>query len=88
MQNVRVGIREFRENLSDYLLASKPVTITRHGEPIGFFVPVRRRPTKAEIEAFRESGRKVQEMLNAAGITEDDVIADLEEMDRQRKAKS
>jgi hypothetical protein len=33
-------------------------------------------------------GEKLQAMIDEAGITEEDVIADPEEMDRQRKAQS
>ena len=35
MQTTKVGIREFRENLADYLESKTPVAITRHGATIG-----------------------------------------------------
>ena len=34
MQTTKVGIREFRENLADYLESKTPVAITRHGATI------------------------------------------------------
>ena len=38
MQTTKVGIREFREHLSDYLESKTPVAITRHGSTIGIYV--------------------------------------------------
>jgi hypothetical protein len=36
METTKVGIREFRDNLSTYLLESDvPVAITRHGDTVG-----------------------------------------------------
>ena len=43
MQAVKVGIREFRENLTAYIESSTPVAITRHGETVGFYVPAPRK---------------------------------------------
>ena len=37
METVRVGMREFRSKLAQYLLeADTPIAITRHGETVGF----------------------------------------------------
>jgi hypothetical protein len=35
----RVGVREFREELSRYLDSPTPVALTRHGHTIGYCVP-------------------------------------------------
>ena len=58
----KVGIREFREKLSAYLLESDEViTITRHGETVGYYIPTRRkRSSEAEREA-REITQAFQE---------------------------
>ena len=46
---LKVGIREFRENLANYLLQSdKPVAITRHGDTVGYYLPARRKRSDAE----------------------------------------
>ena len=89
MTSTQVGIREFRENLTSYLFASKPVTITRHGEAVGIYVPMRQRPSKEAVQAFWRKGEEVSAMLAAAGVTEEDIIADFEAMRRKkRQAKS
>ncbi len=41
----KVGIREFRENLADYLESKTPVAITRHGATIGIYVPTKPQPS-------------------------------------------
>jgi hypothetical protein len=56
MLPTRVGIREFRENLSSYLESKTPVAITRHGATIGIYLPTRPKPSQAELEAFRIAG--------------------------------
>jgi len=40
MDTLKVGIREFRNQLPHYLLeAGQAIAITRHGETIGYFIP-------------------------------------------------
>jgi PHD/YefM family antitoxin component YafN of YafNO toxin-antitoxin module len=77
METLKVGIREFREKLATYLLESdKPLAITRHGDTVGYYLPARRRRSEAERSALRQAAGRLQEMLAAEGITEDEVIAD------------
>jgi PHD/YefM family antitoxin component YafN of YafNO toxin-antitoxin module len=84
MKTVSVGIREFRDNLASYVLESKkPVAITRHGDTVGFYLPVRRKRTEAEKAAFKAATAAVDEMLINAGVTEDEI---LEEFKLLRKA--
>lgn len=83
MSTQSVGIREFRDKLATYLLESdKPLAITRHGDTIGYYLPVRPKPTAAQLEEIRQAGVRMQEMMDAAGVTEDEII---EEFQRLRK---
>lgn len=87
METQRVGIREFRESLSTYLLQSHgPIAITRHGDTVGYFIPRRRKRTAEEKAASRASWDRVQKMMKEKGITEEDIIRDLEEL-RKKKHK-
>lgn len=36
----KVGIRELRANLADYLKSRKPIAIVRHGQTLGYYVPI------------------------------------------------
>ena len=84
-QATRVGIREFRENLSSYLESNKPIAITRHGATIGVYVPTQRKASEADLEALRSAGEKMQALIAAAGITEDDIAADFKKARRERR---
>jgi len=88
MGATRVGIREFRDNLANYLLESDaPVAITRHGDTVGYYIPARRKRSDSEKEALLEAGTRMQEMLAATGITEEEVVADFKKL-RSGKRKS
>jgi antitoxin (DNA-binding transcriptional repressor) of toxin-antitoxin stability system len=52
MKSAKVGIREFRENLSSYLESPSPVAITRHGATIGIYVPTKPKPSQADLGPF------------------------------------
>jgi hypothetical protein len=84
VQTTKVGIREFRENLSSYLESKKPVAITRHGATIGIYVPTKPKPSQADLEAFRAAGEKMQELIAAAGTSEEELVADFKRLRRGR----
>lgn len=86
MQTQRVGIRQFRENLSGYLEASEPVAITRHGQTIGFYVPAKRDITEADREAFRAASARMRSLMKQAGLTEEDVVSEFERL--RKKSRS
>jgi antitoxin (DNA-binding transcriptional repressor) of toxin-antitoxin stability system len=88
MQTTKVGIREFRENLSSYLESKKPVAITRHGATIGIYVPTQPKPSQADLEALRAAGEKMRELIAAAGTSEDVLAADFKSLRRQRRRKN
>lgn len=48
----RVGARQFREGLAQYLDSSTPIAITRHGETVGYYLPTRREAADHERPAF------------------------------------
>ena len=85
MEATKVGLREFRENLSTYLESKKPVAITRHGQTIGIYLPTRPKPSQADIEAFRIAGEKMQELIAAAGTSEEELMEDFKRLRRERR---
>ena len=77
MDTIRVGIRDFRENLATYLLESDaPVAITRHGDTVGYFIPARRKRSETERVALKEAAARLDALLVAMGITEEELVAD------------
>ncbi len=86
-ETVRVGIREFRDNLATYLLESDaPVVVTRHGDTVGYYIPERKTRSDAERAALKEAVERLQKMLASQGISEDEVVPDFSRW-RTRKRK-
>lgn len=77
MAPLKAGIREFREMLAGYVLESDtPFAITRHGDTVGYYIPARRKRSEAERTALREAAARLQKMLEAEGVSEEEIIAD------------
>jgi len=85
METERVGIREFRENLSGYLESETPVAITRHGQTIGFYVPTRKHPKEADVEALRRAGAHLASLIASAGASEAELIAEFKALRRKSR---
>ena len=80
METLKVGIREFRQKLASYLLESEvPVAITRHGDTVGYYIPARRKRTDAERTALKQAAARVQEMLAAEGISDEEILKDFKQ---------
>lgn len=87
MAATKVGIREFRENLSTYLESKSPVAITRHGSTIGIYLPTKPKPSKEHLEALRIAGEKMQELIAAAGTNEEELMEDFKKLRRDERTK-
>lgn len=72
----RVGVREFKAKASAYLSQGKPLTVTRHGEVLGFYIPVKRRDEKTIQRDLLELKEAIQEALEETGLSQDE-LADL-----------
>jgi antitoxin (DNA-binding transcriptional repressor) of toxin-antitoxin stability system len=89
MQTQKVGIREFRERLATFLEASGPVAITRHGETVGYYIPARPGKDAAHVAALRKAAAQLDALLDASGVTEDELVKDFKEARRSpRKART
>ncbi|MBV9678281.1 MAG: prevent-host-death protein [Acidobacteriaceae bacterium] len=85
MEPTKVGVREFRDKLAYFLEAKTPVAITRHGETVGLYIPTRRRTSNRDLTALKAAAAQVDAMLEAAGISEDELVEDFK---RLRKANA
>ncbi|MGK2942434.1 MAG: type II toxin-antitoxin system Phd/YefM family antitoxin [Immundisolibacter sp.] len=73
MEATKVGIREFRSGLAEYIASETPVAITRHGQTVGFFIP-----TKGQAGAVRAALKKAAadlDHLRVAGSEGAETIA-------------
>lgn len=72
-----VGIREFRDRATQMMSAGETLVIERHGEPIGFFVPISAKDRRAGREALGRLGEAVDDLLATAGIDEGQLVTEV-----------
>lgn len=87
MTATKVGIREFRAGLSDFVDSDAPVAVTRHGHTVGYFIPVKG-DRSADVATLKAAGEKLDALLS---LTEDEVdaaIEDFKQLRREGKKKS
>lgn len=72
-----VGVREFRDQATSMLAAGETLVIERHGEPIGFFVPITAKDRRAGRKALGRLGVVVAEVLRSSGIDEEELVREV-----------
>jgi antitoxin (DNA-binding transcriptional repressor) of toxin-antitoxin stability system len=87
MDAVKVGVREFRKKLAEYLESGTPLAIVRHGETLGYYIPARKRNRKAELDAMRAAAKDLDAMIASWGANEDELIEEYKEMRRAAREK-
>ncbi len=87
---VKVGVREFREHLPQYLMTTSPVAVTRHGETIGFYIPARHHSEKAQLDALKQAAMNLEKLLLSSGVTEEELFAEfrtLRENEQEKRSR-
>ncbi len=79
----KVGIREFRAGLADFVDADSPVAVTRHGQTVGYFIPVKQ-DRAADAAALRAAGEKLDALLQLTEAEVDEMVGEFKTL---RKAK-
>jgi len=87
MESAKIGIRQFRENLAGYLESGTPLTIMRHGETLGYYIPAQRRSRKTELEAMRAAAKDLDEMIASWGASEDELMEEYKGIRRAARNK-
>ena len=75
MEATEVGIREFRADLAEYIAASSPVAVTRHGQTVGYFIPVHGQ-AEADLVSLKEASQSLDKLLSTQGVDVEDIVAD------------
>lgn len=73
---MKMGIKEFRERISEITERGEPVVVTNHGREVATYLP--RRPVN--LERARKAAEDIkawQEELRAKGIEPEDILADM-----------
>ena len=80
----KIGIREFRNNLSKSLKGTTPVAVMRHGQTVGYFLPAHVEPEQAELEALKLAAAKLDALLEEKGISEDMLVEEFRQLRQQK----
>ena len=75
METTKVGIREFRSDLAEYIALSTPVAVTRHGQTVGYFIPTHGQ-VEADIETLKKASKTLDKLLEAQAVDLESVVAD------------
>lgn len=86
MDAVKVGIREFRSGLAEYIDGSTPVAITRHGQVVGFFIPAHGHD-EAELAALKQASQTLDELLASRGVEPEAVVAEFKQARKAGRAR-
>lgn len=86
METPKVGIREFRADLAEYIASSTPVAVTRHGQTVGYFIPTHGQ-VDADIAALKKASKTLDRMLAAQSVDIEEVVAEFKASRRQASAR-
>ena len=84
MPAIKVGVREFREQITRFLESETPVAITRRGETLGIYVPTPRKIRQAETSELRDAADRLAAALS--DTEEDEIVAEFKQVRRRGKA--
>jgi hypothetical protein len=75
MEATKVGIREFRAGMAEFIASSTPVAVTRHGQTIGYFIPTHGQ-IEADVASLKKASKTLDRLLAAKSVDEDAVVAE------------
>ena len=79
-----IGVREFRDQASAILAGGETLVIERHGEPIGFFVPITAKDRRAGRKALGRLGGLVDDVIARSDLDEDELVQEISPRRRKR----
>ena len=85
MEATKVGIREFRAGMAEFIASSTPVAVTRHGQTIGYFIPTHGQ-AEADVASLKKASKTLDRMLAAKSVDIDSVVADFNTARRKANA--
>ncbi|MEZ4629368.1 MAG: hypothetical protein R2880_01355 [Deinococcales bacterium] len=72
-----IGIREFRQDIAQYVDNAEPIALTRYGRTVGYFIPVHDpEQLRADLELFVKSAQKVQAIVDRLNVSEEVLLDD------------
>ena len=87
METTKVGIREFRADMAEYIASSTPVAVTRHGQTVGYFIPTQGQ-VDADIAALKKASKALDQMLASHEVDIEAVVTEFKATRKQPQQKS
>jgi hypothetical protein len=84
-----VTVRDFRDRASEMFHSEDVILVTRDGKPAGFYIPWDKPelPIELKREFYTKLTDRTAARLEAAGVTEEEVLAELAEWRAARRAR-
>jgi hypothetical protein len=82
METTKVGIRQFRAGMAEFIASSTPVAVTRHGQTVGYFIPTQGQ-ADADIAALKQASLVLDQLLATQCVDVDDVVAEFKAARKQ-----
>ncbi len=86
METTKVGIREFRAGMADFIASSTPVAVTRHGQTIGYFIPTQGQ-ADADIVALKKASKTLDQLLAARRVDVEEVVTEFKVVRKQARSR-
>jgi antitoxin (DNA-binding transcriptional repressor) of toxin-antitoxin stability system len=82
MEATKVGIREFRADLAEYIASSVPVAVTRHGQTVGYFIPTQGQ-LDTDIAALKKASNTLEQLLATQQLDIEAVVTEFKTVRKQ-----
>lgn len=79
-----IGVREFRDQATTLLASNETLIIERHGETIGFYVPITAKDRSEGRKALGRLGSLVSDVVARAGIDGEELVREVTPKRRPR----
>ncbi|WP_029528457.1 hypothetical protein [Polaromonas glacialis] len=86
MQTTKVGIRQFRAGMAEFIASSTPVAVTRHGQTVGYFIPTQGQ-ADADIAALKQASQVLDQLLATQRVDLDEVVTEFKAARQQTPAR-
>ncbi len=80
-----IGVREFREKLTEHLMSSEPIAVTKHGLTVGYYIPTHSPISDSDKQSLTELSMQLNDLLEASGLDSETLIQEVKELRKQSK---
>ncbi|HVI06661.1 MAG TPA: hypothetical protein VND65_00055 [Candidatus Binatia bacterium] len=86
MPTLKVGVREFREQIASFLESETPIAVTRRGETVGVYVPTpRKRARSADPRDLKAAADRLAQALS--DVDEEELITEFKQLRRRKRSR-